>query len=489
MFLILVTTAPAQVIIDTAGYTNRDRQVYGPAVRYIVNDTLRGIHIVWKDGYGEIRYNFRDRNDDWRWENGTPVSQYPRNLGCLDVNMTTGKAMIGADYILRGTPQISYFTDIAPGSGGFIESPIAAGYRHTLVATSRYGWPKFAALRNDSLFYRSPWSYKRLGSIGPFPGHNLASSKQSGRFGYIWTKTSDPEKGTLFLKETPNNGAHWYTTINLSDSVRSHFTRSLLGGCALYDSIRLHLVAGFYNGQNPNHSELWHYAKYDTPPWYLIHRFFLPDSADIGDDALACCRPSIGRKPGTREYYAIWEQFDPENIDPVTGLCRADIWACRSCDKTRPWGEPVRLTTPDESSKRFPFLAEVVDDTLHIICFADQVAGFWEQGQGPRTTNPVLYLRVPAELIPIGVNQPETNQNRKQSFQVLPTISACDFTIHTKFPVLFQVFDNSGRKVADLHSAGPVFRWGAGFPPGVYFIRSGTRSRYSPASVRVIKTR
>ncbi len=472
VMLFLATYAPAQLITDTAGFTARDRQVYGPAIRYIVNDTMRGIHIVWKTGYGNILYNFCPCDSTWRWENGVIVNEYPRNLGCLGIDITTGQALIGTDYLSRGIPQATYFSNSTSGNGVFVESRIAPGYRHVLAATSRYGWPRFAALRNDSLFFLSPWSYRFLEPVGPFPSHNLASSKQCGRFGYIFSKTSGSGKGNLFLKETPNNGANWYTTVNLSDSVPSDFNRSLLGGCAIYDSIRLHLVVGFYDGARRNQSQIWHYAKYDSPPWHLVHQFVLPDSVNIGDCALAAGRPSIGRNPHNGEYYIVWEQFNQHNIDHMTGLCRADIWASRSCNNGKTWGEPVRLTQPDETSKRFPFLAEVADDTLHIIYFADQVAGFWEQNQGPRTINPVIHLRVASDFLPAGIAQSKQTGNIYPDFRIVPTISNSSFMIYTQSTIRLQVFNNSGRMVANLVATKPVFRWNPALQPGVYFIRS-----------------
>ncbi len=486
--LALAVPAVGQVLVDTIGYTSRDRQVYGPAIRYIANDTAWNTHAVWKDGYGDIRYNFHPRDGNWRWENGVIVNPYSRNLGCMAVNTTTGRALIGTDFIFRGSPQISYFEDSAPGAGVFKEQTFGSGYRHNLVATNYRGWERFAAVYGDSLYYRTVMGRRLMGIVGPFPGHNLAASKDVGRYGYIWTTTTRQNRGTLYFKETPNNGGAWYATVDLSDSVPSSFTRCLLGGCAIYDSIRLHLIAGFYDGTNPNRSEIWHYAKYETPPWYLVHRFSLPDSTDVGDNALAACRPSIGHVPRTQLLFAVWEQFDPENIDPLTGLARADIWACRSLDKDQPWGEPVRLTTPDQTSKRFPFLAEAVNDTLQIIYFADQVAGFWEQGQGPQTTNPVIRLRVPADLLFTAVNEKPTSARDSPGIEIRPAVSSAWFTIScaTGSPLL--VFDNTGRRIARIIPPAPVFDWGTELRPGVYFIRPETNLPATPA-IRVLKTR
>ncbi|MEO0079224.1 MAG: hypothetical protein ABIK44_00905 [candidate division WOR-3 bacterium] len=466
-----VALAAAQVMIDTVGWTSRDRQVYGPAVRFIVNDTLSGIHVVWKDSLSAIRYNFRPRQGGWRWENGIVINSYPRNLGCLDVDITRGSALISTDYLSLGVPQLSYFQDTSRGWGKFVEFTFARGSRNNLIAATNYGWPKFAAIRDETLYFQSSWTSYRMGAVGPFPAHNLAASKQSGRLGCIWAVSSGPDRGALYLRQTPNNGGQWYPLVKLSDSVPSALNRTLNGGFATYDTIRIHLVAEFYDGRNPCLSQLWHYCPYDTPSWHLVHECSLPESSRLGDHALAAGRPSIGidrpkRRGDINRLYVVWEQFDPENIEPRTGLARADIWAASSDDNGRTWNRAVRLTEPDSTSKRFPFLAEVVDDTLHIICFADRIAGFWEQGQGEPTRNPVLYLRVPATALSgIAKGQPLSADREPRAAAI---VRRTLFLNRGEDAVPTILLDATGRKMLVLHPGANDLRHLA---PGVYFMR------------------
>ena len=79
--LTFVAVARAQVVAETIGFTSRDRQMYGPAVRYIALDSLSGSHAIWPAGYGSLRYNFQPRNGGWRWPGGMVVNVAPRNLG------------------------------------------------------------------------------------------------------------------------------------------------------------------------------------------------------------------------------------------------------------------------------------------------------------------------------------------------------------------------------------------------------------------------
>ncbi len=471
LVLVLAVAAPALPYIDTVGYTDRDRQVYGPAVRYIVNDALRGVHVVWKTGYGTIRYNFRPNGEAWRWPTGTTVNRFRRNLGSFDVEMESGEPLVGTDYIFLGEHHLSYFRDTAPGCGTFMEHPMdLTGFRHNLVAASYRGRARFAALAGDSLCYRTSTSFRYLGAAGPFPGHNVFASRQVGRFGYAWTTSTPDDRHSLYLKETPNSGGQWYAAVGLSDSVPSPYSRCLLGAAAVYDSIRLELVAGFYDGSDLHYSEIWHYAKYDSPPWAMIQCLRIPETTEIGPDALPACRPSIGLQPGTHELFAVWEQFDPDNIDPETGLARADIWASRTLDRCQRWTRPVRLTTPDESSKRFPCLADIVNDTLHVLYFADRIAGFWEAGHGPQTINAVVYMRIPADDLFDLLGRCGTQPCAPSGcpIRIRPAVSRGVFTLDTDCDCPLVVRDAVGRVVARIPPGLRV--WGAGLPPGAYFV-------------------
>ncbi len=402
---LLVCTASALPIADTIGWTDRDRQMHGPALRYLVNDTLSGVHAVWKTGYGEIRYNFRPHRGNWRWPQGTVVCPEPRNLGCVDVNIRTGCAVISCDRLTRGQAVMTQFIDSAPGAARFYEELIAPGSRNPLVGTANYGFTKHLAVRNDTVFFRIMLSAFRLGYVGPFPSYNLGVSKQTGRYGCIWSPSDGPQKNRLFFRQTPNNGQNWYPIVALSDSLLHPLNSTPQAATAVYDSIRGHLVFAGFDGSEPAQAAIWHYCSYLQPQFSLVHCYSVPIGTRLGTTNLVCGRPSIGANRRIQEYYVVWEQFDPFNVDEQTGLCRADIWASRSADSGRTWGPPTRLTRPDSTSKRYPFLAEVVNDTLHIIYFADRAAGLWEHDEGPTTTNPVVYLRVPVTDLPLAITE------------------------------------------------------------------------------------
>lgn len=494
--LTIVAVARPQVVAETDGFTSRDRQMYGPAVRYIAFDSLSGTHAVWKDGYGSIRYNFRPRSGAWRWPGGMVVNVERRTLGSMDINVRQGSAMISADHLFRDTHVLTRLVDGGPGTGDFHEEEVGDNCRHTLIGAANFGFYKFAAMKDDSLIYRARVARITIGHVGAFPAFNLAVSKQSGQYGFIWAETEGPDRGTLFLRETPNNGANWFATSRLSDSVPSPLSRSLLSGCGTYDSTRIHLLTDLYDGSDVLHSQIWHYSKYPEPYWRLVHEYSCPTGTRLGDDALAAGRSSIGMNRTLGELYAVWEEFDPGNVDPVTGLCRADIWAARTSGVSHNWSPALRLAEPDGTSKRFPFLSEVVNDTLHIIYFADQVAGFSEQGQGPQTTNAVVYLRVPVDLLPAGIAESRTLaagrlvlDARPNPFRTTTTIRLSGSSLITHHSSLIvRVFDAAGRLVysSSINPSLPTsFSFGDGVPPGIYFVTAGTGP--NPASCRVVK--
>ncbi len=494
--LTLVAVTQAQIIAETIGFTSRDRQMYGPAVRYIAFDSLSGTHAVWKDGYGLIRYNFRPRDGGWRWAGGMVVNSEPRTLGSMDINVRYNSAMISANHLFGNTHLLTRFVDSTSGMGDFHEQRVGGDHRFTLVGAANFGFYKFAALSGDTLVYRAPPGAFPLGHVGAFPAFNLAVSKQSGRYGFIWAETEGPDRGDLFLRETPNNGQNWFETSRLSDSVPSPLSRSLLSGCGTYDTIRIHLLTDLYDGTDVTHSQIWHYSRYPSPYWRLVHEYSCPTGTQLGDVALAADRPSIGMNRDLGELYAVWEQFNPDNVDPITGLCRADIWAARTSGAAHNWSPAMRLTQPDSTSKRFPFLSEVVNDTLHIIYFADQVAGFSEQGQGPQTTNAVVYLRVPVDLLPAGITESRALAAASPVLDARPNPFRGTTTIRlsgspfipppSALPV--RVYDATGLLVHSLSAVrAPSFRLDLqSMPTGVYFVKVGTGP--NAASCRIVKT-
>lgn len=411
----LVLSLPAVGLVETAGYTMRDRQVYGPALLRIYNDTLYGIHIVWKDEPSRATYNFKSyTTGSFKWQNGTNIFTERVTLGNFDVNPRNHCVQVVGNFFDNNQYVPVFAEDSMPGNGNFKEAIQPAGFKWNVLATTVNGFARFFCQREDTLYYRSLWDGRRIGYFGPFPTHNITASRDTNKIAAIWTATIPPFEGVMFFRYSRNGGDWWYDTLAISRSIPSEFQNTFLGGYCLYDSQRkIHIVANTYNGSNLYQVELWHCLKDSPPAWSRICSVGTSHPYPIGYDALYAGRPSIGLNPGTSDLFVVWEQFDSLNYEPLTGLARAEIWASRSTDNGRTWGEPICLTIPDNTSKRFPCLAPVVNDTLHLTYLVDSIAGFWEMNQGPRTTNSIIYHRVPANSIPVGIDESKEDSRPK----------------------------------------------------------------------------
>ena len=145
-------------------------------------------------------------------------------------------------------------------------------------------------------------------------------------------------------------------------------------------------------------AEIWHYCPIQTPQWSRIRRAecdTLHLAGSLGYAAVYACRPSIAFGQNNR-CFVVWEEFDSSNVEPATRLLRTDIKTSLSRDNGASWWEvgAAALTLPDETSKRFPFVAwNANNDTMHIVYEQDLQAGFPIKGEGMVTDNPIVYVR------------------------------------------------------------------------------------------------
>ena len=173
----------------------------------------------------------------------------------------------------------------------------------------------------------------------------------------------------------------------------------------------------------------------------------------------------------------VWEQFDPLNVEPATDFLRADIWAAKSTDQGRTWGAPLRLTDPDNTSKRYPGAAAFADGNLHVMFLIDSLAGASAKEQGRPTNNPVAYLRVPVAQIPAAVTELEPlPAPGALELEVWPAILSPEepalicAQLPAATPFRLNVSDANGRTFFDRRGRGPVrIVWRGG--TGVYFCR------------------
>ena len=453
--LALVSFAAAVGQVRIAGYTTNDQQTYGPALQRIAYDPLAGVHVVWKDASSNPFYNYFELlSETWHWPAGVRVLDRQLVLGNLALSPADRRLSVSCSYFSEGRRHSCFAQDTSIGSGGFVfdeyESP--DDLASNLMATTVGGTRHFTELRHDSINYHRGGSSTWLGRIGIFPSHNIAASHTSSALSIFWTKNEAPDEGVLYLRRSANNGISWRSAIIPSCSIPDTARNTFLGAYGEFDeSGALHVVCNIYDGSNRYSSALWHYCEADTPNWSLVHCFSARcASGDLPGEALIAGRPSIGQDPGTGDLFVVWEQFDTANVETATGILRADIWACRSNNNGRTWGRPVRLTEPDNTSKRYPCIARRVDENLHIAYLIDSIAGFAAQGQGRATQNPTVYHQVPASAIPTAIAEsPARLSPADLDLAVAPNVSRILFRIQysSASSARIRILDCSGRVV------------------------------------------
>jgi hypothetical protein len=478
---------PAAGEISIAGWTTNDQQVYGPALLRICNDTVYGIHIVWKNEESSPRYNFLPRGaGTWRWPGGTAVIPVRVSLGNMDLNPVDHVPYISAFFLDNHRYRATCVFDLGPGLGDFRWFTLdwRTDVKWNLGSISYDGGRQFAELRDESLGGHRTFAGGCLGRVGWFPSHNLCASKVNGMLAVFWTRNDGVNDGDLYLRQSTNNGYYWRDTTVPSRSIPDSWRDTYLGAAGVHDHLgNLHILANTYDGNNREAAAIWHYSPANSPPWSLVTRF-QPGalSGRVATEALVCGRPSICERAATGELAAVWEQFDPLNVEPATGFLRADIWSAKSTDQGRTWGLPLRLTEPDQTSKRYPSVAALADSNLHLTFLIDSVAGAWAKGQGRATGNPVAYLRVPVEQLPVAVAEPEPlPAATPPELSVQPAIlrpgepALISSQLPATVPFRLVISDAAGRTLAVRTGRGPVRLAWCG-KAGVYFCRLSVSS-------------
>jgi hypothetical protein len=505
----LSALAPAQVgRIDTVGGTTYDWQNGGPAYRWIVNAPSHGIPVCWMRSRSD-QTHFPDRNMGYnyydyatrRWlandtadfmNSGRDIFTVRSGYGTLDIDPRTGQAVLSAHL---GAP---IHPDLAReiGHGSFLfeyasGSPVLDGYLWPVTVVDTAGWVHCALIddaSHDRLYHARmrTWGVwdPPLGIPAPrpdpmFPCHQLAASRVSHRVVVTWVHC-DGERGPGFYRETTDGGTTWLDPLELSyppaysgDTLPAY---GISGLFPFYDrDDRLHIVCPvmpWVGGRGyVTPIEIWHWCRENSPQWSKVVRVgdgYLP--AAIGYNALVGDRPSLGEDRGGG-LHVCWEAFDTTNIEPgPPEYLRADIWWCEDNDDNgASWAEPVRITVPDSTSKRFPCIIDrMSEDTLRVLYLVDLVAGFAVQGEGDPTENPVVVQHVPVTVAGASVPGPLTSVRPGW----LPSVARGELVLNAAFggpgsrPALLDV---SGRRVMAL---APGVNDVSRLSPGVYFIRS-----------------
>jgi hypothetical protein len=317
-----------------------------------------------------------------------------------------------------------------------------------------------------------------------FLSHHVGRSRVSQRVALTWVYTlGAPDPG--FYRETTDGGETWLPPEELPwppafgpDTSPSFHISGLYPHYDRQD--RFHIVCAvmpFVGGTGyAAPVEIWHWCRENEPQWSRIVRAECDTlRAGMGYNALFACRPSIG-EDRLGGLHVCWEQFDSLNIEPgPPEYLRADIWYCRDNDDNgATWQDPARVTVPDQTSKRFPCIYDYTDeDTMRVVYMLDVVAGFFVQGEGHPTRNPVICQHIPIE---VGGVEEKDEGGGMRAEPGLPSV--------LRGPELIgydcRVLDIAGRDVTDRRER---------LAPGVYFLHSPSGIGHASLVTKVIVQR
>jgi len=444
--------------LDTVGGTTYDWQTNGPAAVRVAYDPGFGIHVAWMfsadvgPGFPDrsVRYNYYNQTaspPDWAFRTGPAYMNWGTTavgawsgFGSLDVHPTTHCAYIGAQ---RGSPSVATVVrSTAPGSGTFQESTGPDSSLWPALGLTSTGRVHVAmtldeGINNRTRLYSSrvdPWGTWSVPvtayGTAPFPGfpnYALATGRLTPRAALAWI-VSGPLREAAYLRVTTDDGVTWSAATQLS------YPSTFSPGSETLPSFNPGSLFPFYDARDSLHvvasvtpvvvrapdsirwvlpAEIWHWSV--PTGWSRVCRSVCDTSrmaGRVGFNAAFAGRPSLCQG-AANELVCIWEEFDSLNVEPATGLLRADIVGARSTDNGVTWGEKTRITDPDGSSKRFPCIAgRMKGDTCIIAYVIDRLAGASALGQGSATDNPVVVQRVPKTRFRVPLIGPDVAADR-----------------------------------------------------------------------------
>ncbi len=522
--------------LDTVGGTFYDWQFNGPCYHMIAYDPHYGAHVLWMyspdaaSGWPNrnMRYNFYDLSTrTWVFNQEPPYLNYGVNAFQLRTGfggfhvLPSGEAVACAHGVPEGNTQLTPIAvkDVSPGSGLFpdvFNGPEA--YQWPPISVTQNSWIHCAmidAATQEIIHYAKvrdgQWTDPVV--IGPGssaeplwnggPAHNLVSSRNSNNLMVIWTQWDHPGGyiDSAGYRISSDGGENWSEITALpfppaftpgSESLASFWIPSLYG---FFDRNEVpHFVASLwaYFIRNEtlyvydNVAEIWHYCPTNTPNWSRVARVEVETLyASWGYNAMLAGRPTIGENLRTGELVCVWEQFTPSNVEPTTQRLRGAIWGAASTDNGLTWLPPVLLTdTLSTVSFRFPSVSERFDDTVWITYMGDLQAGFFVQGEGQATENPIFVHKVPLSAF-IGIA--ESKSEPPPTISCYPNPFSRRVRLSLTFPTNtadLKIYDASGKVVKKFSPVKNNLTWdgtdenGRTLPKGIYFLKLNTKDSF-----------
>ncbi len=506
---------------DIVGYTTYDWQLGGPiSTRCRTASICNGIHVCWLNSNfnpnvdRNMGYNYYDfATRQWHWQSGMNTYTQRSGFGNLDYDPINGVVVV----ITAQSTGLNAARDQTPGAGIFSYCPGPANYGDPVISVSNNQaiHCAFSNVYADSLYYAriQPWcnwtTPINIGQPVPpgFHSQNIAASKISNKVAIVWQCANDPYPRRAFYRISNDGGINWQSAVQLPYPPVQGMTFTISSLFAMFDNQdNFHIVSSLSDTGVTVPAAIWHYCPVNNPQWSLI-RHYAPETlvAPVGYNAIFVTRPSIVQAPNTGYFYVAWEQFDSLSYDETTYLARAEIMLAESRNNGQNWylSNQRRITQHNTTSKRFPCIGGVFNDTIVISYMIDSIAGFSVMSQGRTTRNPIVCHFYHVQMLQSPMQEQSMIEFINPMFHASPNPFNSQIAIHYSLPAntkaLLEIFDVTGRLVKSLkavsgsRSAVGNFVWngkdnnGKAVQPGIYFCTLKTRDK--TLTQKIVKTR
>ncbi|MFQ5906641.1 MAG: T9SS type A sorting domain-containing protein [bacterium] len=312
----------------------------------------------------------------------------------------------------------------------------------------------------------------------------------------------------LYVESTDNGDTwDWSAKVNVTGAQPIDTLVPYRDVSAVYDELdSLHLVYTARHMEDTTNlhlsSAIIHWSA--TVGFTVVYRDTMqgwPCDRNQGQRRLTADTPSLGVDPSTGYLYCVFTASTAGDTS-ASGWPNNDLWMSYSTDNGLTWSSIVNLTNsstpganPDScDDDEWPSLAEIVNDTVHILYINDKDAGIASAfpSEGARTLNPVLYMKIPVDSV-VGIDDVGQEQPVKPlSFGLhSPVPNPCrnsfmvTYEIAKEEMVNLSLYDLAGRLVTTFlskrQSAGigtTIYR-NSTLPSGIYYcvLEAGAISR------------
>jgi hypothetical protein len=500
--LIAFVASQAQSPGDTIGWTQYDYQSNCATGQRIALDNNRGVHLVWLDGnpYPSVRNIIYIYIDSVGVQHSHDLG--PGGFPQIAVNSQNQPGIIfSADSLVYWTPSGHYYP---PDRGIWPAVTIDhQDHVHIIYGSSMGGYISYSRSEDNGPTWTTPQDV----DTSNVPSFVITSSPVSDKvaIAYVHQRTTNFPPDIFYIQSSDGQNWDWQ---NGKVDVTNYNDSLLIVGydCdAVYDyNDDLHIV---WNAQR-------YYRSGDADSIYIRHFDILteqisvvavlppwPDSSGIGAWNNALCKMSIAAGPDPL-FVVTYTRFNPDDFS-LGGYANGEIYLQFS-GNGQDWSNPLNITNSPSpncaagycNSDNWSSLAERSDACFHLFYVNDKDAGGVPQTEGAITDNPMLYFRVPVDLLSVGEDQslfPQSfnlAQNYPNPFNAQTTIW---YTLTRESNIRIELFDLLGKKIATLkqgkESPGShAVTWDAGdFPTGIYFCRLQTEDGSQVKKMALLK--